>query len=114
VTEDTDRAFQPVALAFMALVAGYSIVGIWLATGGQCGGVVEAVSILTYTILLSSLAYFLPIIVVPVALWALFRFTPAGTLSPRSAGLVTFTLLAAAIALALTTRTTAGCPPLQM
>jgi hypothetical protein len=113
VPPDKDAAWRPIVLALLTIVAAYSLIGIWLATAGKCGGEQEAGVIAFYSIIYAYFGRYLPIVVIPVGLWALFRFT-AIAIPIRKAAIVTAVLLVLAFACGLIVHTTGGCPPVGM
>jgi surface polysaccharide O-acyltransferase-like enzyme len=104
---------RPVVMAALSIVALYALVVIWIATMGRCGGGQELGVIAFYSIIYAYYLWFLPLVVIPVGLWALFRFREIN-LSTRNAAMVTAVLVLAAAVCNRTIHTTTGCAPVGM
>ena len=106
-------ALRPVVMAALSIVALYALVVIWIATIGRCGGEQELGVIAFYSIINAYFLWLLPLVLIPVGLWALFRFRDIHV-SMRRAAIVTAALVLVAAICNRAIHTTAGCAPVGM
>lgn len=106
-------ALRPVLMAALSIVALYALVVIWIATAGRCGGEQELGVIAFYSIIYAYFLWFLPLVAIPVGLWALFRIRDIHV-STRNAAIFTGALVLVAAICNRTIQTTAGCAPVGM
>jgi surface polysaccharide O-acyltransferase-like enzyme len=104
---------RPVIMAALSIVALYALVVIWVATVGRCGGEQELGVVAFYSVIYAYFLWFLPVVVIPVGLWALFRFRTIN-ISTRNAAIVTAALVLVAAICNRLVHTTAGCAPVGM
>jgi surface polysaccharide O-acyltransferase-like enzyme len=100
-------------MAALSIVALYALVVIWIATVGRCGGEQELGVIAFYSIIYAYFMWFLPLVVIPVGLWALFRFRDINV-STRNGAIVAAVLVLVAAVCNRAIHTTAGCAPVGM